>query len=135
MKPSVEGPPPDLSQVAPRGIEGDEWRVGTREDLVAEMDGLDVDAIIYPTWSNPPREIGDMQSPAGDNSQVLAPSTGMPCLSVPMGYTRGHLPAGLSILGRPFAEGRLIELAYAYEQGTLHRHAPTDFGPLGEPVD
>ena len=52
-----------------------------------------------------------------------------------MGTTREHLPAGLQILGRPFAEGRLIELAYAYEQGTLHRHPPPDFGPLGEPAD
>jgi len=33
-------------------------------------------------------------------------------------------------LGRPYAEGRLIELAYAYEQASRHRHAPEGFPEL-----
>ncbi len=57
----------------------------------------------------------------GDNSQLVAPATGMPAVTVPMGYSYGGLPAGLQILGRPYAEGRLIELAYAYEQASRHR--------------
>ncbi len=47
-----------------------------------------------------------------------------------MGYSYGNLPAGLQILGRPYSEGRLFELAYAYEQGTLHRRPPEGFGEL-----
>ncbi len=54
----------------------------------------------------------------------------MPALTVPMGYTYENLPAGLQMLGRPFDEGRLIRLAYAYEQGTLHRRPPNGFGPV-----
>ena len=82
------------------------------------MDDHGLDAIIYPTWRYAPRKIVDSRSPHGDNSQVLAPRTGMPALTVPMGFTSGTLPAGLQMLGRPFDEGRLIKLAYAYEQGT-----------------
>ena len=127
---TVEGPEPDLSEVALAGIEGDPARVAMREALIAALDAQQLDAIIYPTWSNAPRVIGDLESPHGDNSQVLAPRTGLPALSVPMGVTYGHLPAGLTILGRPLSEARLIELAYAYEQGTAHRRAPPGFGPL-----
>ena len=121
---SVQGPPPDLSQVQLSGVDGDPAREAFRDDLVAAMDELDLDAIIYPTWSNIPRLIGDMESPHGDNSQSPAPRAGMPALTVPMGYTRTGLPAGLQMLGRPFDEGRLIELAYSYEQGTDHRRPP-----------
>jgi amidase len=40
-----------------------------------------------------------------------------------MGYVRG-LPVGLSFVGRPWSEGLLIKLAYAYEQATKVRRAP-----------
>jgi Asp-tRNA(Asn)/Glu-tRNA(Gln) amidotransferase A subunit family amidase len=89
------------------------------------MDSLRLDALIYPTWSNPPRLIGDLNTPAGDNSQVFSPTTGMPAITVPMGYTRRNtLPAGMTLFGRAFDEPRLIKLAYAYEQGTKWRREP-----------
>jgi Asp-tRNA(Asn)/Glu-tRNA(Gln) amidotransferase A subunit family amidase len=34
------------------------------------------------------------------------------------------------MLGRPYAEGTLFRLAYAYEQGTQHRRPPEDFPEL-----
>jgi Asp-tRNA(Asn)/Glu-tRNA(Gln) amidotransferase A subunit family amidase len=72
-----------------------------------------------------------MQTPAGDNSQVFSPTTGMPAITVPMGYTRdGQLPAGMSIFGRAFDEGRLIRIAYAYEQATRWRKPPASAPPL-----
>jgi Asp-tRNA(Asn)/Glu-tRNA(Gln) amidotransferase A subunit family amidase len=94
------------------------------------MDKGKLDALIYPTWSNPPRKVGDLKSPAGDNSQILSPQTGFPAITVPMGFTYGSLPAGLTILGRAFSEPMLIRFAYAYEQATRHRHPPERFGPL-----
>jgi amidase len=51
-------------------------------------------------------------------------------ITVPMGYTHGELPAGLTFLGDAFDEGALIKFAYAYEQATKHRHAPPKFSPL-----
>ena len=70
------------------------------------MDAARLDALVYPTWSNPPRLIGDLNTPGGDNSQLFAPSTGFPAITVPMGYTRGGtLPAGLQFFGRRVERG------------------------------
>ena len=103
----------------------DEFRAGLRAAVTSAMDADRIDALIYPTWSNPPRLIGDLNTPHGDNSQFFSPSTGFPALTVPMGYTRGVLPAGMSLFGRPWSEATLIKLAYAYEQLTKHRRLPS----------
>ena len=96
-----------------------------RHAVTSLMDSLKLDALVYPTWSNPPRLIGDLNTPHGDNSQFFSPTTGFPAVQVPMGYTRGDLlPAGLTIFGRPWDEARLIKLAYSYEQATHHRRPP-----------
>ena len=108
----------------------DVFRAWLRTSVTALMDSLKLDALVYPTWSNPPRLIGDLNTPHGDNSQLFSPSTGFPAITVPMGYTRGRLPAGLQLLGRAFAEPRLIGLAYSYEGATHHRHAPPLVPPL-----
>ena len=42
---------------------------------------------------------------------------GLPGLSVPCGFTRGGLPVGLQIIGRPYQEADLLAIAHAYEQG------------------
>jgi Asp-tRNA(Asn)/Glu-tRNA(Gln) amidotransferase A subunit family amidase len=89
------------------------------------MDDQRLDALIYPTWSNPPRLIGDLNTPGGDNNQLFSPSTGFPAITVPMGYTRGEtLPAGLQFLARAWDEATLLRLAFAYEQNTHHRRPP-----------
>jgi Asp-tRNA(Asn)/Glu-tRNA(Gln) amidotransferase A subunit family amidase len=91
------------------------------------MDELKLDAYVYPTWSYPPRLIGDLNTPAGDNSQVFSPTSGFPAISVPMGYTRNdRLPAGITFFGRAWDEATLIRLSYAFEQATRHRRAPND---------
>jgi Asp-tRNA(Asn)/Glu-tRNA(Gln) amidotransferase A subunit family amidase len=96
-----------------------------RKAVTAMMDSLHLDALVYPTWSNPPRLIGDLNTPAGDNSQLFSPTTGFPAITVPMGYTRNNtLPAGITFFGRAWSEGELIKLAYAYEQLTKHRKPP-----------
>jgi Asp-tRNA(Asn)/Glu-tRNA(Gln) amidotransferase A subunit family amidase len=91
------------------------------------MDRDRVDAIIYPTWSNQPRKVGDLDSPAGDNSQLLSPHTGFPAITVPTGFTPDGLPAGLTFVGRLFAEPDLIRFVYCYEQATRHRRPPRLF--------
>ena len=60
----------------------------------------------------------------GDNSQIIAPHTGQPAFTVPMGFSKGKLPAGIQFLGRMYDEPILIKLAYSYEQGTKHRIPP-----------
>src|SRR5262245_23520957 len=99
--------------------------------VIKTMDTMKLDAFVYPTWSNPPRLIGDLNTPHGDNSQFYSPTTGFPAIQVPMGYTRGErLPAGITFFGRAWAEPTLIKLAYSYEQATHHRHAPSSTPPL-----
>jgi amidase len=99
-------------------------RAALRLAVTRLMDSLSLDALIYPTWSNPPRLIGDLNTPHGDNSQLFSPMTGFPAITVPMGYTRTTLPAGITFFGRAWSEPALIKLAYAYEQSTKHRRAP-----------
>ena len=103
----------------------EEARAALRSAVIALMDSLDLDALVYPTWSNPPRLIGDLNTPHGDNSQLFSPMTGFPAITVPMGWTRdGTLPAGMTFFGRAWSEGRLIALAYGYERATRHRRPP-----------
>jgi Asp-tRNA(Asn)/Glu-tRNA(Gln) amidotransferase A subunit family amidase len=120
VKPAEQNPP--CIDVA-----GDPRRKALLTAVVATMDGLKLDALIYPTWSNPPRKIGDSESPHGNNSPVIAPHSGQPAITVPMGYADGNLPLGLQILGRPFSEEKLFQYAYAYEQATQHRKPPLLF--------
>lgn len=123
LEPKEPNPPcPDLYH--------NEKKIAFRNAMLAAMDSAHLDAIVYPTWSNPPRKVGDMQSPAGDNSQILSPQTGFPAITVPMGFTYNSLPAGLTFLGRLFSEPTVIQYAYAYEQATRHRHPPEKFPPL-----
>lgn len=95
-----------------------------RDAVLKVMDEHKLDVLVYPTSAYPPRLIGDLNTPDGNNNRSLAPPTGFPAFSVPMGFTAGELPAGLQFLGRPFSEPTLIRLSYAYEQATRHRRPP-----------
>lgn len=102
-------------------------------NTISAMNDADLDALIYPTWSNPPAHIDKaIEEYKGDNSQWLVPSAGLPAVTVPMGYWQDKLPAGLQFAGRPYSEGVLIELAYAYEQKTKHRRPPEGFGEVAK---
>jgi amidase len=101
------------------------YREQMRAAVLKTMEEEQLDALVYPTWSNVPRLIGDLNTPHGDNSQLFAPTTGFPAINVPMGYTRDDtLPAGITFFGRAWDEATLIRLAYAYEQATRHRRPP-----------
>jgi len=106
------------------------YRDQVRAAVLKTMDALKLDAFVYPTWSNPPRLIGDLNTPGGDNSQFFSPTTGWPAIQVPMGYTRGVLPAGITFFGRAWTEADLLGMAYAYEQHTHHRRPPASTPPL-----
>ena len=108
-----------------------DYREQFRAAVLKTMTDQKLDAFVYPTWSNPPRLIGDLNTPHGDNSQVFSPTTGFPAINVPMGYTRsGALPAGMTFFGRAWDESTLIRLAYAYEQATHHRRPPAATPPI-----
>ena len=89
-----------------------------------------LDALVAPTGGPP--WITDLVNGDSGTATAPAPSTvtavaGYPHITVPAGYFRG-LPVGISFFGRAWSEATLINLAYAYEQATKHRHAPS-FAP------
>jgi hypothetical protein len=89
-----------------------------------------LDALVYPTWGFPPRLIGDLNTPHGNNSPRLSPPTGFPAITVSMGFVRDSLPVGLQVLGRAWGEPTLIKIGFAYEQETRHRRPPARFDAL-----
>ncbi len=105
---------------------------GNREDGIdALMNEHQLDAIVAPTrdlpWTTDHIK-GDRLD--GGSSAGPAAIAGYPDISVPMGFVSG-LPAGISIFGRAWSEPVLIRLAYAFEQATQHRRAPTFAPTLG----
>jgi Asp-tRNA(Asn)/Glu-tRNA(Gln) amidotransferase A subunit family amidase len=125
LRSMVDAPDPSCGDVYTEGK-----NVRLREEVYRAMDRAGVDVLVYPTWSNPPRLVGDMESPHGDNSQWIPPHTGMPALSVPMGFTSSGLPAGLQMVGRLFSESMLLGYAYAFERTTMSRRLPQLFPEL-----
>jgi Asp-tRNA(Asn)/Glu-tRNA(Gln) amidotransferase A subunit family amidase len=87
-----------------------------------------LDSLVYKTIDGPPPLI--LKGPIPSS----APGAGFPTLntflvfvpaiSVPAGFTRENLPVGITFQGRPYADGLMIKLAYAYEQATRHRKPP-----------
>lgn len=121
----------DSLDAAPGCAQREAFRAWLRGAVTQAMDAQRLDALVYPTWSNPPRLIGDFTTPHGDNSQLFSPNTGFPAIAVPMGWTRGdRLPAGITFFGRAWSEPTLIRLAYSYEQATHHRRAPGSTPPV-----
>ncbi len=112
-----------------------------RNHLLSRARGIDatmtkyrLDALIAPTGG--PAWVTDLVNGDGGTASAPGPSTvtavaGYPHITVPMGFVDG-LPVGLSFFGRAWSEPTLITLAYAYEQATAHRRAPT-FAPSAAP--
>jgi amidase len=60
----------------------------------------------------------------GDSFTTPAAVAGYPHITVPAGFYEG-LPIGISFVASAYSEGKLISLAFAYEQATKHRRAPS----------
>ena len=103
-------------------------RANREDGIDALMDEHQLDAIVAPTRDLPwvtDHIKGDRLD--GGSSAGPAAIAGYPDISVPMGFVSG-LPAGVSFFGRAWSEPVLIRIAYAYEQATQQRRAPT-FAP------
>jgi aspartyl-tRNA(Asn)/glutamyl-tRNA(Gln) amidotransferase subunit A len=75
--------------------------------------------IAAPTFNEQTIEIGGktLQIYQTLSRQTIAfDSTGLPVISIPIGFTKDKLPIGAQIIGSPFAEERILSLAYAYER-------------------
>ena len=99
-------------------------RMARDEGIDAVMREHQLDALCLPT-GEPAWKIDliDGDHSMGGASQPAA-LAGYPAISVPAGYTFG-LPLGVTFMGLAFSEPKLIGFAYAFEQATKARRAPT----------
>jgi aspartyl-tRNA(Asn)/glutamyl-tRNA(Gln) amidotransferase subunit A len=87
-----------------------------------------VDVFASPSAPRPP----DAFATLDPNEQNLRPSftnpfnlSGLPAISVPCGFTKENLPAGLQIVARSFDEVTAFRVAHSYEQATnWHKQRP-----------
>lgn len=109
-------------------VTGEAYRVGIaqrgrlRGAIEATLAEQGLDALAYPTIRRVAAPIGAAQQ--GTNCRLSA-NSGLPAISVPAGFCDEGLPVGLELLARAWDEPLLLGLAYAFEQGTKHRRAPT----------
>lgn len=94
-----------------------------RKDFLQEfkekMEGIDV--LVSPTMAMFPFDIGSMtimekEKIFGWFKTHIFNFTGYPALSMPCGFNTEGLPVGLQIMGKPFMEKKLLEIAMIYEQ-------------------
>ncbi len=99
-------------------------RYSRDEGIDQVMKEQKLDALVAPTtglawltdFINGDASGGGFSSPAA--------VAGYPHITVPAGYAHG-LPVGLSFVGTAYTEAKLLRMAYAFEQATLHRRPPT----------
>ena len=86
--------------------------------------------ILTPTSPTPAFTIGEkmddpLQMYLSDIFTISANLAGIPGISVPCGFTRGGLPIGAQFLAGHFEEGKLIQMASAYEKNAnLEKRRP-----------
>ncbi|MCW8925630.1 MAG: amidase family protein [Xanthomonadales bacterium] len=80
-----------------------------------------LDALVYPTIRIKPQITGE---PQYSSLCQLAAHSGLPAITIPAGFTPDGMPVGIELLANPFEEGRLLALAYAYEQSARPRRPP-----------
>jgi amidase len=124
---TASAPAPDEDPTVKR-LEADEACM--RVAYLAAMDGMRIDVLAIPTATYPPKLNGDRNFATAGTRSGIAAALHWPAAVVPMGYSYESLPSGSQLIGRPWSEPILIEIAYAYEQATRHRFPPSTVPPL-----
>jgi aspartyl-tRNA(Asn)/glutamyl-tRNA(Gln) amidotransferase subunit A len=89
------------------------------------------DVILTPTTPTPAFKIGEktddpLQMYLSDIFTISTNLAGIPGISVPCGFTSGGLPIGVQFLAGHFEEGKLIQVASAYEKNAkIEKRRPT----------
>ena len=101
-----------------------------RNHRLSRTEGIDrvmgehrLDALLAPTGG--PAWVTDLINgdSYGGGSSGAAAVSGYTNVAVPAGFVHG-LPVGISFFGRAWSEGKLIRLAYSFEQATQVRRSP-----------
>src|SRR3984957_9886996 len=106
----------------------------TRQVLISVFAEHKLDAPVYPLQKRLVVPLTELDQ--ADRNGLLASVTGFPAITVPAGFSPPTataplgVPVGMDILGKPWSEGRLIELAYSFEQEVHIRKPPSSAPPL-----
>jgi aspartyl-tRNA(Asn)/glutamyl-tRNA(Gln) amidotransferase subunit A len=87
----------------------------------------DIDVAITASSMDPPCRIDDpkaVEFTYARQARAVFNVTGSPALAVPVGFTKSNLPLSMQIVGKPFGEAVLYQVAHAYERATkwVERH-------------
>ena len=83
----------------------------------------DTDALLLPVTPTPPFALGEKTDDPlamylNDIYSIPASLAGVPAVSFPAGFTKGGLPIGLQLVGKPFDETTLLRVARAWEKAS-----------------
>lgn len=118
-----------------------------KANLLAEVKNVlsqnGAQALIFPAYLSTPLKSGfdEYGSHLADSATYLncggyLPSlVGLPAITVPMGYTKDGVGAGLEFVALPNEDSLVLSLSYSYEQATGHRTAPQTVPNLYEVID
>lgn len=105
-----------------------------RRNVLDTFAANNLDAIVFPDVQvTPPKvsELGDRYTTANyPTNTPIAAQTQCPAVSVPGKLTDNGLPVGVELLGVPYSEPSLVEMAYAYDEATNTRVSPETAPPL-----
>jgi amidase len=93
------------------------------------LNRLHLDGYVYPAIQMPPPDETMPQDGRVSEGPHSATSwvnmIGVPAVVVPAGFYASGLPFGLEFSARPWTDGDLLAIAYAWEQATRLRKPPT----------
>ncbi len=99
--------------------------LNVRRQLLLMLNDHAVDVLVYPTATEQAVALNDEQS---HFNCKLAAASGLPAISVPAGLGSDGMPVAIELLAEPWAEQKLLNLAYTIEQlapaRTVPKHTP-----------
>lgn len=110
-------------------------RQDLRQAIMSTLAEHRLDAILYPHQRRLVVPIGEDQV---ERNGVLSNSTGFPAITFPAGFSPPTptaplgVPVGIELLGPEWSEGRLLALAFAFEQTFTTRRPPASTPPLDD---
>jgi aspartyl-tRNA(Asn)/glutamyl-tRNA(Gln) amidotransferase subunit A len=96
-------------------------RTAFRESVAALLN--EVDVLITPMMPTAAQRIDQMDISRGLSRASFAGQwnlAGIPAVAVPCGLSTSGLPLSFQVVGKPFAEGAVLNVAHAYQQVTDH---------------
>ena len=95
--------------------------VQIRRQLLALYNDNDIDILVYPTATE---EAVPLNLEQEHNNCKLAPTSGLPAISVPAGFGKDGMPVAIELMAEPWAEQKLLDFAYTIEQLAPARELP-----------